>query len=258
MRGQRYGKTDNIYLHTYTYIHITRAYREVITVIIVVIVIGDLTAGGGTALRLGGASLDVHLGFFRAGRRLVRHGFVDSSCHLHEEFIDVDVVLGGGFDERDTELGGQFLTFLHRHLSVVLLVALVADEEELGVLGGILLHGVVPCLEMLEGGSFSHVVDNRNTHGPSVVRGGDGSKSFLAGRVPDLELDTRAVEVDGLDLKVDTNGGDELRVELLVHKTNEQARLTDAGVTDHEQLHGLVELFSLGGHFRVEKARDAT
>ena len=43
--------------------------------------------------------------------------------------------------------------------------------------------------------------------GSLVVAGSNCFKSFLAGCVPNLELDCFLVNVDGSDLEVDTDGG---------------------------------------------------
>ena len=54
-----------------------------------------------------------------------------------------------------------------------------------------------------------HIVDQQNTHGASVVSGGDGAEALLTSGIPDLQLDTLVVELDGTNLEVDADGGDE-------------------------------------------------
>ena len=67
-------------------------------------------------------------------------------------------------------------------------------------------HGVKRTIEAL---LVRHVVDKQNTHGSTVVGGGDGAEALLACGIPDLQLDALAVELDGADLEVNADGGDE-------------------------------------------------
>lgn len=61
----------------------------------------------------------------------------------------------------------------------------------------------------IKGALVSDVVDEKDAHGAAVVCGGDGAEALLAGRVPDLQLDALAIEVNGANLEIYTNGGDE-------------------------------------------------
>jgi hypothetical protein len=67
------------------------------------------------------------------------------------------------------------------------------------------------------------VVDEQNAHGAAVVSGGDGAEALLAGGVPDLQLYALAVELDGADLEVDADGGDEGRGERVLAETQQTA-----------------------------------
>ena len=48
-----------------------------------------------------------------------------------------------------------------------------------------------------------------NPHRAAIIRGGYGLESFLACCVPDLQLDPLAIELDGSDLEVNADCGDE-------------------------------------------------
>lgn len=76
------------------------------------------------------------------------------------------------------------------------------------------------------------VVHQQDAHGTPVVRRCDGAKAFLAGRVPDLQLDALAVQLDGPDLEVDADRGDEGRSERVLAEAQQTARLAHARVTD--------------------------
>jgi len=76
----------------------------------------------------------------------------------------------------------------------------------------------------------------------AVVAAGDGAETLLARRVPDLQLDRLAVELDGADFKVDTNRADVALGVGVVREAQQQARLTDARVADEQQLEEVVVL----------------
>ena len=62
------------------------------------------------------------------------------------------------------------------------------------------------------------VVDKEDALAPAKVGRGNGAEALLAGSVPDQEFEARAVDVDLLDLVVDADGGDEVRVERVAGK----------------------------------------
>jgi hypothetical protein len=61
----------------------------------------------------------------------------------------------------------------------------------------------------VEASFIRNVVYQQDTHGTSVVRGGDGPEALLAGGIPYLQLHALAVELDGADFEVDADGSDE-------------------------------------------------
>lgn len=65
----------------------------------------------------------------------------------------------------------------------------------------------------LERPLISHIVDQENAHRTTVVGGGDGSETFLASCVPDLQLHSLSIQLDRADLEVDTDGCNEGRSE---------------------------------------------
>jgi hypothetical protein len=56
---------------------------------------------------------------------------------------------------------------------------------------------------------IGNIVDQQNPHGTSIVSRGDGSESFLAGSVPYLQLHPLSIKLNGSDLEVDANSGNE-------------------------------------------------
>ena len=57
-------------------------------------------------------------------------------------------------------------------------------------------------------------------------------EALLSGRVPDLQLDLFAPQLDCFDLEVDADGRYECRVEGIIGKAEENASLSDSGVSD--------------------------
>lgn len=59
------------------------------------------------------------------------------------------------------------------------------------------------------------------------VTGGDGPEAFLAGRVPNLELDALAIQFDSTNLEVNADSCDEGRRERIVRETKQKTTLAD-------------------------------
>lgn len=66
-----------------------------------------------------------------------------------------------------------------------------------------------PVFDVLEGLLVSDVVGKDDSMSTFVVGGGDGLEALLASGVPDLHFDGLALHVEGPDLEVDANGGEE-------------------------------------------------
>lgn len=88
----------------------------------------------------------------------------------------------------------------------------------------------------VKGSLVGHVVDEQDAHGAAVVGGGDGPEALLAGGVPDLELDALAIELDGADLEVDADGGDEGGGEGVLAEAQQAAGLAHARVAYEQEL----------------------
>jgi hypothetical protein len=82
-----------------------------------------------------------------------------------------------------------------------------------------------------------HVVDEEDAHRAAVVGCCDGAEALLPGGVPYLQFDTLAVEVDGADLEVDADGGDEGGGEAVFAEPEEAARFAHARVADQEEFY---------------------
>lgn len=96
-----------------------------------------------------------------------------------------------------------------------------------------LLH---PVLDIVVGASVVDRVGKHYAHGPAVVGLRDGLEPFLPGGVPDLQLDSGAIEGQGLGLEVDADGGEVRGLEGVLAEAEEEVGLADAAVADDEQL----------------------
>jgi hypothetical protein len=118
--------------------------------------------------------------------------------------------------------------------ALLLPVAFVADQDLVDAFTGVLLDVGEPCsyvyfqplvkfyvyslsrtgwyflvLHTVKALLIRHIVYEQDTHGAAVVGGGDGSKALLACGVPYLQFHSLAVQVNGADLEIYPNGGDE-------------------------------------------------
>ena len=107
-------------------------------------------------------------------------------------------------------------------------IALVSDKHDDDV-------GIRMVAQLLEPSSYvlvrlmlADVVDEKGADSAAVVGGRDGAVAFLAGRVPDLQLDAFSVEFNGSDLEVDADGSDEGRSEGVFAEAQQAARFANA------------------------------
>ena len=100
-----------------------------------------------------------------------------------------------------------------------------------------------PCLGPGEGVSVGDVVDDDGSLGASVVHRCQRVVALLAGRVPDLELDCRVVQTNGLRQEGRADRRLLELVELAFDEPQHQRRLADRRLAQKNQL----ELGQAGG-----------
>ena len=119
---------------------------------------------------------------------------------------------------------------------VVLQVHLVG-EDDLGDIGRGLLGDLPhPLVQAFEGGPVINGVGEDDARGSLLVGLGDGPVAFLAGSVPDLQLEPLVVDGEGLCLEVNADGGDVVFFEGLVDEVEDEVGLADAAIPDYDQL----------------------
>ena len=99
---------------------------------------------------------------------------------------------------------GQRLAFLLHNLSVALFITLGGDEHSLDARIRMLLNLRKPITYIVEGLLACAVVGEHDSLCALVVRLSDGSESFLASRVPDLQLHILAIHVHSFHFVVNT------------------------------------------------------
>jgi len=166
----------------------------------------------------------------------------------------------------------------HRILHHLLIrhIALVPHQQLVHTLRRVAINLLQPLLDIVEAVHIGDIVDDADAVCAAVVRGSDGAKALLPGRVPlnisispmhtstpptpttghvdyslvrrfvrvrgtyNLQLHRLAIELDRPDLEVHPDSRDvALRVRV-VGESQEQAGLSDAGVADEEQLEEVV------------------
>lgn len=156
---------------------------------------------------------------------------------------DVVVILGAALHEGDSVLLGEGSPLGEGDLSLALLaVDLVAHDDLAHGLGLGLVDLLDPILEVVKGLAVGDGVDEDDAGSPLVVGLSDGLEPLLAGGVPDLHFDFDAVDIDGLDLEVDADGGDVRHLVLLVDVAQQDVGLPHCRVPDDHQLHQVVVL----------------
>ena len=84
--------------------------------------------------------------------------------------------------------------------------------------------------------------------GALVVAAGDGLEALLTSGVPNLQLDGLAVDLDGTDLEVDSDGGHKVVSEDVIGESEQERGLADAGVSNEEHLEEVIAKGRWGQH----------
>ena len=76
-----------------------------------------------------------------------------------------------------------------------------------------------------------------------VISFGDSFESLLAGSIPDLHFDFDAVDIDGFDFEIDTDGGDMSYFILFIGISEKDVSFANSGVSDDDDFDKVVVLF---------------
>jgi len=180
------------------------------------------------------------------------HAVFDFSGHGDECLLDVCAALSGSLEEGDAQGVCKVLGCVLVHLALVLQVALVAHKELVHVLTRIALDLTQPLLHVRERLCVRNVVNDNDAVRSTIVGRGDGAETFLSCCIPNLELDRLAVQLDGADLKVHTDGADIALCVCVVCKTEEKTALADTTVANKKELE---EVIVFGIHVEMKKTK---
>jgi len=78
----------------------------------------------------------------------------------------------------------------------------------------------------------------------AVVRRGDSAETLLSCGIPNLEFDRLSLELNSANLEIDTDGRDVTFCVGIVRKAEEEARLSNARVTNEKEFEKVVVLLS--------------
>ena len=100
---------------------------------------------------------------------------------------------------------------------------------------GVLLDLGDPVTNRFERSAVRHVVHKQDALSSAEIGRGDGAETLLPRSIPNLQLDSLAVDLHILDLEINTNGGNESGGEGVICVTQKQASFAHTGISDHEQ-----------------------
>ena len=198
-----------------------------------------------TGLFLGVASFAfpiVSSDFYGLVSVLLTIGRVQSRTHsLHEmfhEFLYVGVVLGGSLEVLDLVLSSQRLPLLFGHLPFVFQVHFVPHQHFRDAWVCVLIDGLEPGLDVLEGSGVGDVVGYYDAVRLLVETERNRSESFLSSRIPYLDGDgvVGARLLEHLGDVVEANGGFVGGGELLLGVHLEHGGLAYGSVAQDDQL----------------------
>ena len=110
--------------------------------------------------------------------------------HVLEQLLDARSIFGTGLHEgRESIVFCELFPLAIGHLDLLEQVRFVAHECDVAVLRGILPHGGQPIYRHLHRVATRHIIHDYSPGGPIEIIPGDMSQSFVASRVPQLELD---------------------------------------------------------------------
>lgn len=111
-------------------------------------------------------------------------------------------------------------------------ITLVTNKHDDNVGVGVVAQLLEPSRDILVCLVLADIVDEEGTNGATVVGGGNGTVSFLAGGIPNLCLDGLGVDLDGARGEFDTDGGLGVEVELVAGESAEKVGFTNTRVSD--------------------------
>jgi len=123
--------------------------------------------------------------------------------------VHIHCGLGAGLNVGDSQIPGELLAHLLCHHTLGGEIGLVADQDLLNLLFGILVDLLSPGLHRVERLEVRDIKDKDHRISVAPIARHNGLEALLPGRVPELKFcDLARVKDNVLDPEVNANGGD--------------------------------------------------
>ena len=142
-----------------------------------------------------------------------------------EDFLDVDLFFGTGFEKRYAQTVCEFLSFLFADFPLFFQIAFVAHYKLDHLVTCVFLDLAEPRVDVVEGVPVSDVVHQDDSVGPFVVGGCYGFEPFLPSGVPDVQLDSVVLDSQVFDFEIDSDGREEGVMEYVVREPQQNVTL---------------------------------
>jgi hypothetical protein len=113
-------------------------------------------------------------------------------------------------------------------------VILVGHEDFTYATAGMLVNLLQPVLDVVESCFLRAIVHQYYSHCSLIIRLRDCSESFLPCSVPHLELYSLVPHRNGLDLKVNTDGGHVAGGKVVLWESEQDATLAHTGISNDD------------------------
>ena len=178
--------------------------------------------------------------FCCGGSWLSLHSRLDLTGHGQKGLFDIGGCLGRSLEELNTKGVSKLLSLLGRNNTLSGQIGLVTHKQLVDVFCRISINFVKPLLDIVEGLLVRDIVHHNDSMGTTVIRRGNRTETFLSSGIPNLKLDGLSIQLNGADLKVDTNGRNVGFRVGIVGKSKEQTRFTNTRISNKKKLEQVV------------------
>jgi hypothetical protein len=120
---------------------------------------------------------------------LCLHAGLDLRGHGQKGLFHILRRLGGGLQKLNAQTVRKLLALFRRYDTFGGQITLITHQQLIHILRRIPIDFVQPLLDIVEGFHVRDVVYHNDTVGTTIVGRGDGTESFLSGRIPNLQFD---------------------------------------------------------------------
>mmetsp|Transcript_15310 Transcript_15310/g.23313 ORF Transcript_15310/g.23313 Transcript_15310/m.23313 type:complete len:239 (-) Transcript_15310:92-808(-) len=160
------------------------------------------------------------------------NSFVNLFSSVDKSLFHVMGGLGTRFQKDQSVRVSKCLSFLRCDRSSVFQIVFVSNEHNHHVALRVLPSFFQPPRKMLECVSSCNIVDKQCTSSSAIIRTSNGTEGFLSSGIPNLQLDLLVSERNHAGPKFHSNCQVMDRLESLVGKLKEQARLSHTCITN--------------------------